>query len=251
MIRYQNEPDLRFDISAKADNLWTDVDYKTLFEGLPQGEIKEIGIMADKDITLRGLSLINQPTKTSRSVLFSTNGNYRFITGGDVKIYENLAVLPRAFIVHQMEVVSDVDTAIAKLRSPDFDVSQTIVKVTEQGEETGNIIQAFPETKARVEIVTYQPERIEMQADLDAPGWLVVSDTAYPGWRAEVNGREVPILEVDIMLRAVALSSGSHQVVLSYQPKPLYLGGWLSLCGGLLGMLILILHNKQSNNSKK
>jgi hypothetical protein len=71
------------------------------------------GIAPDSDFVLRGLSLVNTPTATTRQVTLSTDGNYRLVHSGDVKIYENLDARPRAFVVHQAEVIPDDDQAIA------------------------------------------------------------------------------------------------------------------------------------------
>ncbi len=50
-------------------------------------------------IALRGLTLIDERTGASRNL--SVDPSYRLVHSGDVKIYHNLAVLPRAFVVHR------------------------------------------------------------------------------------------------------------------------------------------------------
>ena len=39
------------------------------------------------------------------------------------------------------------------------------------------------------QIVSYEPERVEIEATSRGPGLLVLSDLHYPGWKAEVDGR--------------------------------------------------------------
>ena len=70
-----------------------------------------------------------------------------------------------------------------------------------------------------------------MNAALQEPGLLVLSDLHYPGWKAEVDGRDVPIERVDYALRGVPLDAGNHLVVFRYEPLSWRLGWIVSLLG--------------------
>ena len=61
-----------------------------------------------------------------------------------------------------------------------------------------------------------------------APGWLVLTDLSYPGWKAYVNGHEAPILHANYLFRAVRLSPGESEVRFEYQPTSFRLGLILS-----------------------
>ena len=43
-----------------------------------------------------------------------------------------------------------------------------------------------------------------IEADADRRALLVLADVHYPGWKAELDGEEVPIERVDYLLRGVA-----------------------------------------------
>jgi hypothetical protein len=47
-------------------------------------------------------------------------------------------------------------------------------------------------------------------------GYLVVSDLLLPGWKAFLDGREIPLLRADYAFRAVALPAGEHEVVMRF-----------------------------------
>jgi len=49
-------------------------------------------------------------------------------------------------------------------------------------------------------------------------GWLILSDTAYPGWKAKVNGRGATIRKVDGIFRAVFLEKGDDRIEFNYSP---------------------------------
>jgi hypothetical protein len=183
------------------------------------------GIAPAGEFVLRGLSLVDMRTATSRQVTLSTDGHYRLVHSGDVKIYQNLDVLPRAFVVHRAEIIPTVDATITRLRDPAFDPAQAII-LTEGKPLAG-------EGNASAQIVRYAPEEVVIDAATDAPGYLLLTDTFYPGWRATVDGQPAEILRADGMFRAVQLEPGDHRVEFHYRPDSVRWGTWTSL-GALL-----------------
>lgn len=209
------------------------VDYVTVLV-LPEQRpaIEQLALTAllpEGRFVLRGLSLIHQPTRTSRSVILTTEGRYHQVHSGDVKIYENLAVLPRTFVVHQAQVVENEAEAIAALRQADFNPAETVVRLA-QGEEVGGLIViGQPSSQDRVEFVSYEPERIELNVSLASPAWLVLSDSYYPGWQATLDGQPVDIIPANLMFRSVAVPAGEHRVVFRFQPRSVGIGALISV----------------------
>jgi uncharacterized membrane protein YfhO len=68
-----------------------------------------------------------------------------------------------------------------------------------------------------------------MHSTLAQPGWLVLTDTYYPGWRVWIDGEEGRILPADYIFRAVALKPGSHVVEFIYRPTSFLLGLVISI----------------------
>jgi hypothetical protein len=66
----------------------------------------------------------------------------------------------------------------------------------------------------------------------DASGFLVVSQSDFPGWRAHVNGIEQPVRRVYGFLQGVEVPSGTAEVVLEYAPNSFRAGAVLSLAAG-------------------
>jgi hypothetical protein len=60
------------------------------------------------------------------------------------------------------------------------------------------------------------------------PGLLVLSDLAYPGWQATVDGKSVPVETVAGLLRGVRLAAGEHEVYFLFRPLPVFAGLVLS-----------------------
>ncbi|MEA3339483.1 MAG: YfhO family protein [Chloroflexota bacterium] len=85
------------------------------------------------------------------------------------------------------------------------------------------------------------PNRVTIRAALDAPGYLVLADTYYPGWRAMVDGDPADILRANYSFRAVWLEAGEHVVEMTYRPTSALAGGAISLAAlVLLGVGLLL-----------
>ena len=246
-LRYASGLEKHFEIEAGAGQPWENAefgrDYNIIFDGLPADPadpIVSLGVIAKDEVTVRGLSLIYQPNTTSRSILLTTEGNYKAIHDGDVKIYENQNALPRAFIAHQTEVVSDTQAAIARLKDPAFNVAAAVVRQAKAGESPGTVWLGQASAKDKVAISSYQAEKVKLRANLDSPGWLILTDAWYPGWQVKVNGQSTKIQEVDLMFRAVELPAGNSSITFTYTPKSFYGGLIISVIGwGILLMLFI------------
>ena len=82
--------------------------------------------------------------------------------------------------------------------------------------------------------------------ELDGPGLLVLRESHARGWRAQVDGRDAPVLRANGRHRAVPLPAGRHEVALDYHPPMLEAGLGLSGLGllGLLGLLAQALRRR-------
>jgi uncharacterized membrane protein YfhO len=79
---------------------------------------------------------------------------------------------------------------------------------------------------------------LTVEADVDRPGVLVLSEPYYPGWSATVDGKPAPLLRADYAFRGVALPAGKHTVEMRYRSRPTEIGLVFSVVG-LFGLLAL------------
>jgi uncharacterized membrane protein YfhO len=92
-------------------------------------------------------------------------------------------------------------------------------------------------------MVSCEPERVIIEADLASDGYLMLTDTYYPGWRAYVDGEESSIIRANLLFRAISLAAGQHRVEFAYEPTFLKIGAAISsatllvVVVGLLGWL--------------
>ena len=67
-------------------------------------------------------------------------------------------------------------------------------------------------------IVSWRPDRTEVEVDNKQPGILVVHEAYYPGWVAEIDGRPARILRTNVLFRGVEVGEGRHLVVFRFEP---------------------------------
>jgi hypothetical protein len=164
-----------------------------------------------------------------------TLGPWQRVLSSDIKLYENLEVLPRAFVVHDVRFIMHTDAALDLMQNPTFDPAVTIVLAG-----TAHSLQSNDAIISSSGVVTsYSAERVEIAVSTAAEGYLLLTDAYYPGWTATVNGQTAPIRQADILFRAVQVPAGESTVVFEYRPwwwpSILVLGGvvWSGLGAGL------------------
>ncbi len=82
-------------------------------------------------------------------------------------------------------------------------------------------------------VVVYEPQCVEIEAHLAAPGLVVLADQYFPGWELWVHSegeppRQEPILRTHRVMRGAWLGPGRHRLVYQYRPRPLRLGAAVS-----------------------
>lgn len=165
------------------------------------------------------------------------NDKFDLVYDKEVKIYRNRDVQPRAFVVHSAEAISDKVDIIKRMKEPNFDFRTSVILEN----SSANSGAPTPLTADHPPVIfeDYEPNYVRVHTGaLTEPGWLVLTDMYYPGWKARVDGRTEQILAADYIFRAVALDAGPHVVEFIYRPKSFIAGVIISLL--TLGMLLLI-----------
>lgn len=86
-----------------------------------------------------------------------------------------------------------------------------------------------------------QPNQLLYEAEVSAPRLAVFSEIWYPkGWKATIDGEEVPIIKADYLLRALLIPAGKHRVEFVFKPESFYTGEKISLAGSVLVILIAL-----------
>jgi hypothetical protein len=164
-------------------------------------------------VIIQAVTLIDERTGMFLALLPSDRGRFVLVHSGDVKIYENLDVAPRAYMAYDWTVADDADAALALVRERG---GQAVAQPVVEGALPASI-QPTPSATGEAEITAYEPERVAVHVRGDQPGLLALSDSAYPGWRVSVDGAPTELLTVNYLFRGVPVGAGEHEVVFEFR----------------------------------
>ena len=158
-----------------------------------------------------------------------------------VRVYENRTVLPRAFIANHVHVLPTPQEVLQILADSSFKPRETVLL---ESEPTFVPSVTSPPTRLdQAVITTYKSDTVNIDVETNG-GFLVLTDTFYPGWRAYVDGIEQPILRADYLFRAVPLHSGRHQVSFVYKPLSFRIGLVVTLVSLVIGCVLMAMPSK-------
>ncbi len=106
----------------------------------------------------------------------------------------------------------------------------------------GRVAFEDPQADQTAGIVEYRANRVVAEVESSAAGRLILTDLAWPGWNAAVDGAPVESVVVEGMYRGVDLSSGKHTVVWTYRPAALYWGAGISVAAIVILLAIAHVH---------
>lgn len=178
------------------------------------------------------------------------------VPDGFLRIYKNLNVLPRAFLVEDYKVMNSEIEYMEILGSKDFDPRKLVLLdkdpncFSDQSKIRDQSIQAHDHEKDKVIITTYQPNRIELSVSLNKPKILFMSETYYPGWKVYIDGNSGTIYRANYAFRGVTLKPGKHKIVFLYRPLTFIIGGVITLLGLIIALSVIFFnHTKLLNNN--
>ena len=155
-----------------------------------------------------------------------------------LKLYRNSRALPRARFVQKAVHVNSPDDALMRylqgVINPWMETAiagDTSLCITEQ--------QASPSNDDSTLIDWEKEDALEIKLKIQTPnpGYLVLADNYYPGWKATVDGIQTKILNADVCFRAVRVPAGRHAIQFHYEPASFRWGAYISICSALLLIL--------------
>ncbi|MBC9795643.1 YfhO family protein [Sinomicrobium weinanense] len=94
---------------------------------------------------------------------------------------------------------------------------------------------------ASISLVEYKPNFLKYVSDNPNDGLAVFSEMYYPhGWKAMIDGKEVPFFRVNYTLRGMQVPAGKHTIEFRFKPEVVEKGSTIALAGNIiLGLLLL------------
>ena len=154
----------------------------------------------------------------------------------NISVYENPDALPRVRLLNRFQVACSREQAAELLSSPSFshhgnavvelrdDPVPELQRVFGAGgappcaDGSSIEISTEPGGPDQVRIVNYENDRVEVVTDSRHPRLLVLADVLTEGWKASLDGREVPIHYANYAFRGVFLPPGHHEISFRFRP---------------------------------
>lgn len=145
--------------------------------------------------------------------------------GDDYWVWENPEVLPRPFVPRNVRPPGTDQELLGIMSRSTYNAGE---------QSFAQIEKSYTGVRGTSKIAEEDPQRIVIESDMETPGVVVLADQWYPGWQAQLDGQDVPIVRVNYALRGVEVPAGKSTIVMRYQPPSFYRGAGLSLAGLVL-----------------
>lgn len=148
------------------------------------------------------------------------------------------------FVASARPVANDAEAA-ARLVDPSFDPSREVLLLDAPADVTApghSTIQDEP-ASGTAAIARDNDDEVDVDVDAHGRGFLLLADTYYPGWRADIDGTPAAIYRANISVRAVAIPSGRHRVRFRFSADRFFVGLKISLAAvGILMLWAVLAH---------
>jgi Bacterial membrane protein YfhO len=148
------------------------------------------------------------------------------------RLVENLRAADRVFVPRRVQATRATAVEIVDRMAPigdfrDLALITTRAKTDAPVNGPGTIV-----------LRDYSPGgEYRFEAGMQSAGWVVISECAWKGWRATIDGKRVPLHRANAAFLGVFVPAGRHSVHLRYLPGSFVLGRAISFA--TLGAIVV------------
>jgi hypothetical protein len=182
-------------------------------------------LVVDRWQTLAGIINLSGPNQSDllpaiMGVQYKINGYSASdqTPAGDINIQPVNNALPHAYFVGGVRYAATATEALTLLLGPHFDYRREVVIIGEGQDRRPQ------RAEGTVTVTALSNNSISLNVVTEEPGYLVVTDTYYPGWVATIDDEPVPLSLANVTFRAVYVEPGVHTVIMRYRPVSFYAG---------------------------
>jgi len=147
---------------------------------------------------------------------------------------------PEAFgpvwLVKHVKVVPDADAEMIALSNTSLrDTAIVQQKFAQQID-----LKTAADSAANIRLVEYLNDKITYSFNGSSNQFAVFSEIYYPkGWNAYMDGKPVPHVKVNYVLRGMSIPAGQHTIEFRFEPQSYLLGSTLMLIATIITFLLL------------
>ena len=150
-----------------------------------------------------------------------------------LRVYRNPEAFPRVWTAHEVVAVP-ASGLMSRLQTADLRQQVLLTGTAPALEKCA--------ASDDVKLADRRDARVVYDVHMTCKGMLIASETFYPGWVADIDGRPATILEAYGALRGVVVEAGTHRIVFRYRPAWVYWGAVLTAFGlaGAVALAVFI-----------
>ncbi len=150
---------------------------------------------------------------------------------------QNPDALGAAWFVSAIKYVNNADEEMRALDQ--FSPKDTVIIDNREKPKVSYLPQS--DSTAAITLIENLNDKITYQSVSQFDGIGVFSEVYYPnGWKAFIDGKEVPIIRANYLLRALAIPAGKHDIEFRFEPSSYEWGSNISMIIGIISILILL-----------
>jgi hypothetical protein len=150
----------------------------------------------------------------------------------DFRLYRVNSILPRAYFATKTIPAASQNEALDRMIESKSLLTNNVILESPKNVLTG----VSSADSAVVNIIRYENTRVDCQVKTNSPGYVVLLDSWYPGWKARLDGLQVEVLRANYAFRAVAVPPGTHKLEFIFAPASFYAGAAITFGTLLIGI---------------
>lgn len=155
---------------------------------------------------------------------------------GNQRIQNRNSASGNAWIVNRVTYVENAEEEMQAINS--FDPKEVAI-VHNEFKSLIDSSKVGTSQNAIINLVDYRPDHLVYEYSAPQSVLAVFSEIYYDkGWKAYVDGNEIPYMRANYVLRAAQLPGGNHKVEFKFEPRSYYVGENVSLVASLILVLM-------------
>ena len=175
----------------------------------------------------KGAQCLHYTTGKNSRLMDLLNVKYEIVYDKKNRYLHRKTAMPRALFIPHSKMVNRNGMLVSLLK-PDLNFHEVVLFEKEDFErklppatfpqlQTGN-------NEGKVRILSYRPDQIVLDVNSTGPGYLLLSEVFYPGWKAFIDDQPTRVLRGNYLFRAIELPEGRHIVRFVFTPLSINLG---------------------------
>jgi len=178
-------------------------------------------------------------SKGNVGILNMFNVKYFIVQDEDgVHANKNTYANGNAWFIDTVKVVDSADEEILALKEID-NKKEVVVNRKYQNlipKTTFNV-----DSLASIELKSHKPNKLVYESENLKEGFAVFSEVFYKdGWKAYIDDKAVPHMQVDYTLRGMLIPAGKHTIVFTFDPQVVKTGSNITLVSSILFILFFL-----------